>query len=306
MAATRLLFLLSILVTLPVSGRAVERSDIVGTLGYHVTQSGEVLAELAVQHDLGYVELRAANPGVVSWFPEIGTRLVLPKAHILPAATRRGIVVNLAEMRLYFFPPDGAPVQTYPVGIGREAFKTPLGETQVVNKRVNPTWVPPPSVRAEKPDLPRSVPPGPDNPLGAYSLDLGWPAYRIHGTNKPLGVGRRISHGCLRMYPWDVEALFPRVPVGTPVTVVDQPFKVGWLYGELYLEVHPSQRQADDVEITGNLRPEPLDGLIEAVRVAAGRGANQVDWSLVRLVAAERRGYPIRITTLAASPGMDW
>lgn len=289
---------------LPGNGlEAAEWPDILGRLSYHRIARGEVLAELALQRNLGYVEIRAANPDVVSWFPEVGSRVVLPTAHILPDASRRGIVVNLAEMRLYFFPPEGGEPLTFPVGIGREAWKTPLGETTVVGKRVNPVWIPTPSIRAEKPELPAVVPPGPDNPMGAYSLDLGWRLYRIHGTNKPLGVGRRISHGCLRMYPWDIEALFPRVAIGTAVTIVDQPVKLGWLYGALYLEVHPTQTQADEVEITGSLPPGPAPDVTELVRKVAGPKAKFVDWPLVRRVAAERRGYPVRISVTGGADG---
>lgn len=278
-------------------------ADILGRLSYHRIEPGEVLAELALQKNLGYVEIRAANPDVVSWFPEVGRRIVLPAAHILPDAPRRGIVINLPEMRLYFFPPDGGEPMTFPVGIGREAWETPLGETTIIGKRVNPTWIPTASIRAEKPELPAVVPPGPDNPMGAYSLDLGWQLYRIHGTNKPLGVGRRVSHGCLRMYPWDIETLFPRVSIGTAVTVVDQPVKLGWLYGALYIEVHPTQAQADDVEITGSFPPEPVPDVTELVRKVAGPKAGDIDWPLVRRAAAERRGYPVRISAAASVDG---
>src|SRR5690606_29607209 len=154
-----------------------------------------------------------------------------------PDAPRDGIVVNLAELRFYYFRRKGEPrFLTRPIGIGREGFTTPLGQTTVVRKAKDPVWRPTAATRADRPDLPAAVPPGPDNPMGAYALYLGWPTYAMHGTNQPWGVGRRVSRGCIRLYPEDIEALYPLVPVGTRVTVVDQPLKVGWHMGELYLE----------------------------------------------------------------------
>ena len=151
------------------------------------------------------------------------------------------------------------------------------------------------AIRAENPDLPLSVPPGPDNPLGAFALSLAWPSYVIHGTNKPDGVGRRVSHGCIRLYPESIETLYPMVPVGTLVTTVDQPVKVGMAGGALYLEVHPSQGEIDEVEASGAVEsPAPL-GVETYVRAKAGAMLDQVDWALVERTARERRGLPVRI-----------
>ncbi len=268
---------------------------IVGQLATYRTRYEDTFAELALRFDLGYVELVAANPAVDPWVPGEGTEIVLPTAHILPDAPREGIVINLPEMRLYFFGENGG-VQSFPIGVGREGLGTPSGTTEIKRKTENPTWYPTPATRADNPELPAAVPPGPDNPLGTRALYLGWPAYLIHGTNRPQGIGRRVSRGCIRMYPEHVERLYPQVPVGTKVTVVNQPIKLAWSRDDLYLEAHPTPEQADQIEITGSFDYELPDGLVERVGAAAGPAANRVDWSAVRQAALERRGYPVRIT----------
>lgn len=271
------------------------RGDLAGALQTYVTKDEDTLHEIARQNELGYVELRAANPDVDPWLPGDGTKVTLPTAFVLPSAARRGIVINLAEQRLYYFRGDPASVVTYPIGIPSCHTLIPLGATTVVNKRRNPIWFPPPSLREERPDLPESVPPGPDNPLGTAALSLGWPNFVIHGTNKPDGVGRRVSHGCIRLYPENIEALFDLVPVGTRVTTVDQPVKAGWSDGALYLEVHPTQDEADEIEAHGRIEnPSPLDAE-QIVRQKAGELAERVDWALVKHTARARRGIPVPI-----------
>ncbi len=277
------------------AGNAPYDGDLVGQLRLHEVQEDETLIDIALREGLGFVELRAANPDVDPWLPEAGKTLVLPTAHLLPDAPRRGIVVNLAEQRLYHFAPK-APPTTFPVGIGRAGCETPTGETRVVRKRERPTWIPPASVRAERPDLPAAVPPGPWNPLGDHALDLGWESFVIHGTNQPLGIGRRVSHGCLRLYPADIAALFDAVEVGSEVRILDQPTKIGWSGGELYLEVHPTQRQADELEASGKMTPEPVFGLDAKLLRTAGKAAVRLDWQRIEAAALERRGIPIRIT----------
>jgi L,D-transpeptidase ErfK/SrfK len=275
---------------------AADAGDLIGEIRYHETVAEDTLLHLARRYDLGFVELVAANPGVDPWLPGAGVRLVLPAAHLLPDAPRRGIVINLAEQRLYFFPAPDGPVETFPLGTGRGGCETPLADTHITGKRRNPTWIPPPSIRAERPDLPAVVPPGPDNPLGDHALDLALRGYVIHGTNKPLGIGRRVSHGCIRMYPEDIARLFDRVAPGTPVKVVDQPVKVGWSGGALFLEVHPTETQADELEATGRFRPQPISGLAARVRAGAGLEADRLDWNRVWTIARERHGVPVRIT----------
>lgn len=269
--------------------------DVIGMMGRYTTKYDDTLLDLARAHNLGFVEMVAANPGVDPWVPGDGTEIVLPTAHILPTGPRDGLLLNVVDMRLYFFPKRGA-VQSFAIGTGREAWNTPLGTTRIVRKVPNPTWHVPKSIRALEPDLPASIPPGPDNPLGAFAMYLGWPSYLIHGTNKPYGVGRRVSHGCVRLYPEGIAALYPQVPVGTPVTVVAQAAKVGRLAGELLLEVHPSLKQADQIEEdNGKFTPERIPQIIDMVMMAAGADASAIDWGKVHTAVAERRGYPIPI-----------
>ncbi len=283
---------------------AVDRStnDLIGaTERYRVTEA-DTFAGLAQLFRVGYVELLAANPGINPWLPGGGTEIVLPVAQVLPDAPRQGIVINLPELRLYFFPSDGGPVQSYALGIGRQGWSTPLGATTVRGKRSDPTWTPPASIRAENPNLPAVVPAGPDNPLGAHAIDLGWDAYLIHGTNRPAGVGRRVSHGCIRMYPEDVAYLFSQVVAGTIVTVVDQPVKVGWRNGELFLEIHPTLSQVDALEMTGAFGPGGLPDVMELVRAAAGDDLSRVDIRKVWRIALDRTGVPQQIT-ISQDPG---
>ena len=283
------------------AGRAPVVKSPAETFVIHKSVGPDTLMDIARRYDFGFVELRAANSGIDPWRAGEGREIVLPTLHLEPplgdgAAVRRGIVVNLAEMRLYLFRGAGVPAMSFPIGIGREGWETPTGTTKIVRKRRDPVWVPPASIRARNPHLPAQVPPGPNNPLGAYALNLDWPSYVIHGTNKPDGVGRRVSHGCLRLYPEDIERLFNLVEVGTPVTVVDQPVKLAWLDDALYLEVHPSQAQAVQIELAGDFSPEPLPDLVGTIELfAAGRGA-EIDWPLVAKTAQERRGVAVRIS----------
>ncbi len=273
-----------------------ERNDLFGEILYHTVQYEDTFVDLAQRYDIGFIELRAANPGVDPWTPAPGTQLIIPKAHLIPDAPRRGIVINLAELRLYRFIGAQGDLVTYPIGIGRDGAITPLGRTTIVSRRANPAWYPPASIRAEKPELPSVVPPGPDNPLGAHALYLGWKSYLMHGTNLPAGVGRRSSHGCIRMYPADIASLFRSVADGTEVMVVDQPVKLGWSDGALYLQIHPTQSQADEIEASGTFTPSPLPDLEKKVRAAAGARAAEVDWDTVAYAAKARLGLPLRIT----------
>ncbi len=280
---------------------AAPPDDLVGEIGFHFTRRGETLYDIARSHDLGIMEVLAANPGIDPWVPGVGVPLILPTAFVLPAAPRDGLVLNIPELRLYFFSrrKGAPPVQTKPIGVGREGFHTPTGQTRVVRKQPNPAWHLTASERADYPDLPPVVPPGPDNPMGAFALYLGWPTYAIHGTNKPWGVGRRVSRGCIRLYPEDIEALYPQVPVGTRVTVVEQEAKVGWHMGELYLEIHPSLRQLEDIDAGRPPAFEPVEGLQELVSKAAGDQPGRIDWAEVGRAERERRGFPIRISAPA-------
>lgn len=265
------------------------------TTSYRATHD-DTLLDVARRFSLGYVEIVAANPGTDPWIPGEGTNVVLPTLHLLPDAAPEGVIVNLADMRLYYFAAPGGPMQSFPIGIGRDGLTTPLGSTQVVRKQKDPIWRPTARMRSENPELPEAVPPGPDNPLGNRAMYLGWSQYLIHGTNKPLGIGRRASSGCVRMYPEDVEYLFDRIAIGTKVTVVDQPIKLNWIDGALYIEAHPTQSQSDQIEASGAFEPILDSRVVDQVLAVAGARAPALDWSLIRQATIERRGYPIRIT----------
>jgi len=235
----------------------IGNNAVIGELSYATVAEGETLVDIARREELGYDELVKANPKVNRWVPVPGTKVILPKKHILPDAPRDGIVLNLAELRLYFYPSSERSryrrVYTFPISIGRMDWKSPLGQTTVIKKDVEPAWYPPLSIQeehaAEGDPLPKVVPGGdPTNPLGHYALRLGLPGYLIHGTDerKAFGIGMRVTHGCIRMYPEDIEELFKLVPVGTPVYFVDQPVKVGWSEASLLVEVHVPLKEDED------------------------------------------------------------
>lgn len=270
-------------------------SELVGDIRHHTALHSDTLLDIARDNNLGYVELVAANPGVDPWLPGAGTRVVLPTAHLLPAGPREGVLLNLTDQRLYYFPPKGGPVQSYAIGTGQEAWDTPTGSTKLVRKKKNPTWYVPKSIRKENPELPAIVRPGPDNPLGRHALYLGWASYLIHGTNSPWGVGRRVSHGCIRMYPEGIAKLFPKLPIGTPVTVVQQEMKLGWHNGTLFMEVHPNPAQQLELEEKRAFSPESVPELIYRVADAAGDARKDVDWKRVNDAVAKRSGLPIPI-----------
>ncbi|MDH4612411.1 LysM peptidoglycan-binding domain-containing protein [Pseudomonas sp. BN102] len=198
----------------------------VGVRQVVIARYEDTFADLAERYDLGYQEMLDANPGVDAWLPKVGTHIQIPTQFTLPDGPRDGVVINLAELRLYYFPTGTRLVYTYPLGIGREEWDSPVGTTRITEKVANPSWFPTPSIRAEHAadgdPLPIRVPPGPDNPLGPYKIRLGLPAYLIHGSNKKFGIGTRTSHGCFRMYNHDVEELFSKVPVGTKVRIINE------------------------------------------------------------------------------------
>jgi len=232
---------------------------LIGAPATDIAQPEDTLLDVARRNGLGYEEITRANPGVDTWLPGAGRELVLPTQRLIPEVERTGIVINLPEHRLYYFPKaerGARPVLiTYPISIGRMDWTTPLGVTQVVAKNRNPIWYPPKAVleehEANGDPLPTFVPPGPDNPLGAFAMRLGirGGAYLIHGTNKPAGVGMQVTHGCMRLYPEDIEALFALVPLHTQVRIINQPVKLSWIGEELYMEAHqPLDRMGDPQE----------------------------------------------------------
>ena len=268
---------------------------LVGRIGVHFVAPGETLLDIARDNNLGILEVMAANPGADPWTPEAGRLILLSQARILPDAPERDIVINLAERRLYFFGDGTAAVRSWPIGVGRLTFTTPLGETRIVKKTVDPVWRPTAEMRAEDPDLPEAVPACPANPLGKFALYLGWPQYAIHGTNRPWGIGRRVSRGCIRLYPESIEELFGLVEVGMKVTVVDQVAKLAWHDDRLYLEVHPSRTQLDDLEETGRFEAEPVEGLLDLALEAAGNRAYRLELAAIARAERERRGLPVII-----------
>lgn len=282
---------------------------VVGETRIAAAREGDTLLDIARRHKLGFEEIKLANPGVDTWLPGAGTEVVVPAQFVLPDAPREGIVINVPEMRLYYYPktrPGEQPrVITYPVSVGRGDWATPLGTTEIIRKDQNPTWRPPESIREEHAArgdfLPKAVPPGPDNPLGEHALRLGLPGYLIHGTNRSYGIGMKVTHGCLRLYPEDIASLFDAASVGTPVRIVNQPAKAGWLDGRLYLEAHPT---FDDA-IPG--KPASLTPLVTAVLAATGAPPTDdlVDWETVYATARVSNGIPREVsawTLPAAGP----
>lgn len=256
----------------------------------------DTLLDIARRYSLGYEEIIRANPGVDMWLPGEGSDILLPGRRILPPGPREGIVVNLPEHRLYYFPKpkkgEKPVVITFPVSIGKMDWHTPLGETHVIAKLKHPIWYPPESVRKEHEangdPLPKLVPAGPDNPLGDYAMRLavGDGSYLIHGTNNPMAVGMAITHGCIRMYPEDVAALFPLVPVGTPVWLINDPVKVAYVDGQLLLEAHPP------VDSEGQTLEPNLDLLSQLLDKALGQDTVAIHWDLARQTLQAATGMP--------------
>lgn len=251
---------------------------------------GDTLIQLTRAFGLGFQNVARANPGVDPWIPRPGTAIVLPYATVLPRALKPGITINLGDFKLYLLELyEGIPsVRIYPVGIGVDGWETPLGEFAVLNKAVRPTWSVPEAIRAEDPSLPRFVPPGPDNPLGDYWLAFSQERHGIHGTNEPYGVGRRVSHGCIRLYPEDIKDLFGRVNRGTPVNVIYEPVKLGMRNGKVLLEVH------DDYLGTA----PSIDDLIRERCDEIGCYDN-MNRAQIHIAETQRLGYPVSISAPA-------
>jgi L,D-transpeptidase ErfK/SrfK len=292
------------LALLPAAGARAEyrTGDLIGEPTFYVTRGDENLLDIAMERNLGMPEISALNPGVDPWVPGAETLISLPTQFILPDAPRQGIVINYGDLRLYHYRKDGS-VQTYAIGVGRDGFELKFGKTKIVRKAERPTWYPTESTLRDKPWVGTVVPPGPDNPLGLYALYLGWPTYLVHGTNMPYGVGRRVSRGCIRMYPSGVEQLFAQVPVGTPVTAVNQTLKLGWHMGELYLEAQPDFAQIDELEETQGISPRPVTSEDrQLILDRAGPEAYRIDWALAEAELVKRRGIPVQITRPGVVP----
>jgi len=275
--------------------------NVIGVLSTAFAREEDTLLDVGRRHGVGYEELMAANPGVDPWLPGEGTEILIPGRFILPDAPREGIVVNLPEHRLYYYPPakpgERRVVRTYPVSVGKMDWKTPLGVTRIVSKQEKPNWYPPESVRKEHEEkgdpLPKVVPPGPDNPLGEHAMRLGIPggAYLIHGTNRPAGVGMQVTHGCMRLYPEDIAELFGVVPVNTRVNLVDQTMKVGWYRGTLFVERHAPLEGTEDAH---HFDVAELRRLIDS---AITERNVEVDWTGADRAFEQASGVPVPIST---------
>ncbi|MBT4963017.1 MAG: L,D-transpeptidase family protein [Francisellaceae bacterium] len=219
-----------------------DRGNIIGGVQTVESQRGESLGDIGRRFDIGIYEMIEANPKVNPWSIGSGKKITIPTQFILPPGPKSGIVINLAEMRLYFYHPDQKLVTTHPIGIGRKGWRTPIGTAKIIQKKKDPAWYPPDSIREsyerKGKSLPNVVPPGPDNPLGQFAMRISIPGYLIHGTNKPGGIGVRSSSGCIRMYPEDIESLFYKTKLGTQVSIVHIPYKVGKKNGHYFIEAH--------------------------------------------------------------------
>jgi L,D-transpeptidase ErfK/SrfK len=280
----------------PVVAYTVTKGEsVIGALTAYRVRKGDTLFDIARQHSVGYKEMVESNPGLDVWLPPPGTIAMLPTAWVLPCCERRGLIINIPEMRVFYLRPSAADpsateVITYAVGLGRDEWQTPRGKFAVRSKSLNPTWVIPASILqeriAEQGDTRTAIAGGePDNPLGGHRLALSMPGYAIHGTNTPWGVGMQVSHGCIRLYPEDIGRLFPLVPVGTPGRFVYQPVKVGVWGGEVY------------VEITGDIYGLTPAIWREARSMLERRGvADRVDRERLIAALSQPRGIPIRVT----------
>jgi L,D-transpeptidase ErfK/SrfK len=274
-------------------------SDLIGALGMARASYEDTLTDIARRTGLGYEDMLRANPGVDPWLPGKDTEVVLPTRYVLPGGGRQGLVVNIAEYRLYYFTRAGGAnvVATFPISIGRMDWATPIGRHRVLSKQARPTWYPPASIRAEHAAegdiLPKAIPPGPENPLGDYAMRLSQTGYLIHGTNKPVGIGMQVTHGCIRMYPEDIEWLFPQVPVGVAVQIVNEPYKFGWAGDNLYLEVHPRLEGDEHAELQG------MTQIMQLYVRATERRPARIDWPLVEEVYDAKLGIPVRVGSAA-------
>jgi L,D-transpeptidase ErfK/SrfK len=263
----------------------------VGTIAVIDTIDNDALPDIARHFGLGYNDISIANSTVSPWTPKPGSRVLLPSQFILPDSPHKGITLNLANMRLFYYPQKQLDkVYTFPVGIGRQGWNTPMGLTSIVSKDANPSWTVPESIQrehAEKGDtLPKIIGTGPDNPLGLYAMRLGIPGYLIHGTNKPYGIGMQISHGCVQLYPEDIEVLFKKATVGMPVRILHQPYLTAWHEGMLYLEAHePLEKWAKD-------KPRLKKRVVQQLHEFSDNKSLAVDWEKVERIVERADGIP--------------
>jgi L,D-transpeptidase ErfK/SrfK len=286
----------------------VPNEDVVGVVQLVAAGKDDTLTDIARRFNVGYEEIVRANPKVDPWLPGEGREIIVPTQFVLPDAPRTGLVINIPAMRIFYFPPvkrgERPVVLTHPIGIGKVGWRTPEGVTKIVRRQKDPTWRVPESVRKEHhengEDLDPVIGPGPDNPLGKYAFYLQWQGYLIHGTNKPAGVGLRSSHGCIRLYPEDIEQFYNMVPIGTQVRVVNQPFVFGWHEGQLYMQ--PYDVLEDDTRDWSKASHKLLSKSLATQLQQQVRTAHEhVNWDLVSSLAHDPRGVPVPITVTDAS-----
>jgi L,D-transpeptidase ErfK/SrfK len=281
--------------------------NVIGSLNMATVPPNARAVDVGMAYDQGFQELKIANPGVDMIAHDTNAEVVIPSQYVLPDSPREGIVINVAEMRLYYYPKTAEGLQrtviTHPVSIGREDWTTPHGVTKVVKKIKDPVWIPPESIKREHlrdwgEKLPNVVPAGPDNPMGQFALKLGLPSYYIHGTDmkKVEGIGMRVTHGCIRMYPKDISSLFAQVDVGTPVRIINQPIKLGRLNGALYIEAHPH------LEEDPNSKVDQSDNIVNQLIGMVGETGSEVDWNQVRSAVGMRNGIPVGIGQWTGMP----
>lgn len=264
-------------------------NDVVGELSTVYAQPGDTLEDLADRHGIGFHEIVEANRHIHTNELYGGEEILIPTQYVLPKY-RKGIVINVAELRLYYFTPDGQYVYTYPVGLGRKGWRTPTTSTTVVRKAVNPTWTAPSTIRhyllqVTGQLVPKSMPPGPENPLGKYALYLGKHGYLIHGTNQPASIGKLVSAGCIRLFNSDVQELFRQARTGTPVRIVHHPYKAGWNHGQLVLEAHvPIQNHEPESDLNMNSVAHALKSV--------QHGFQDLNWGDIERITTESRGIP--------------
>lgn len=298
--------------------------SIIGELGSVTVSRENTLLDIAREYGFGYQDLKLLNPTVDTWMPKDGEVVQLPSQFILPNVPRKGLVLNIPEMRLYFFPPvkknEPTKVITYPLGIGRKGWETPYKQTSIIDKQEHPDWRPPKSILEEHANagdpLPNIVKAGPDNPLGDHALRLGLPSYLIHGTNKPWGIGMRVSHGCIRLYPEDIAELFHKVKVGTSVNIINNPYKIGKADGILYLEVHPplligikdkygnvaeSEDEYDDsIHKASDYANKNFTKIVAMIAALTDEDEYIIDWGMTKIVSSEEKGIPVAIGVSSA------
>jgi L,D-transpeptidase ErfK/SrfK len=268
------------------------QNSVIGRLASVPLQDGDTLLDIARHFGLGYQHITEANPNLDPWVPQQDARAILPLQFILPDAPRKGVVINLASMRLFYYPEGKQTMfSTWPIGIGKEGRSTPVGVMAIQRKKERPTWYVPASIRRtheqQGDPLPAVVPPGPDNPLGDYAFYLSKPSYLIHGTNKPFSIGLRASNGCIRLYPEDITLAFREIPPQTAVRVVNQPYLLGWLDGQLYLEAHQPYEELD-------AKHEKKKLLVELQRIAKSQ-PHKLDWPKIEETIEHARGIPTPI-----------